>query len=196
MTGPGRSDQSSTSPESRMASVSATASSRRHAVEEDRHGEGRDLAFGHRCPSAMPPTKAAISSRRERLAVALLADDFLRQHRSISGRTVTMASRRVGRRCGKRRSVIEAALRATRASAPGQLPPPSGATSLVSWCESSPPVMPAPRLVMTEQAATRRPRKRARMTSGTVDMPTASAPIMRAMRISAGVSKDGPENHM
>ena len=68
--------------------------------------------------------------------------------------------------------------------------------SLVSWCDSSPPVMPAARLVMTEQAATRRPRKRARMTSGTVDMPTALAPMTRAMRISAGVSKDGPENHM
>lgn len=49
---------------------------------------------------------------------------------------------------------------------------------------------------MTEQAATFSPRKRARMTSGTVDMPTALAPRTRAMRISAGVSKDGPENHM
>jgi hypothetical protein len=56
--------------------------------------------------------------------------------------------------------------------------------------------MPAARLVITEQAATRRPRKRARMTSGTVDMPTALAPMVRAMRISAGVSKLGPENHM
>ena len=37
------------------------------------------------------------------------------------------------------------------------------------------------------------PRKRARITSGTVDMPTASAPRMRRARISAGVSKDGPE---
>ena len=49
---------------------------------------------------------------------------------------------------------------------------------------------------MTDTAATRRPRKRARMASGTVDMPTASAPITRAMRISAGVSNEGPENHI
>ena len=74
--------------------------------------------------------------------------------------------------------------------------PPSGAMSLVSACESSAPVMPAARLVTTEQAATLSPRNRARITSGTVDMPTASAPRMRAIRISAGVSKDGPENHM
>ena len=39
-----------------------------------------------------------------------------------------------------------------------------------------------------------RPKRRARMTSGTVDMPTASAPHYCAMRISAGVSKLGPEN--
>jgi hypothetical protein len=49
---------------------------------------------------------------------------------------------------------------------------------------------------MTEQAATRIPRNSARITSGTVDMPTAFAPMIRAMRISAGVSKEGPENHM
>ena len=33
------------------------------------------------------------------------------------------------------------------------------------------------------------------MTSGTVDMPTASAPSVRIARISAGVSKEGPEYH-
>ena len=54
--------------------------------------------------------------------------------------------------------------------------------------------MPAAMLVMTEKASTRILRKRARITSGTVDMPTASAPSTRAMRISAGVSKVGPEN--
>ena len=53
--------------------------------------------------------------------------------------------------------------------------------------------MPAAMLVMVEIAATRSPRKRARITSGTVDMPTASAPRMRSARISAGVSKLGPE---
>ena len=55
--------------------------------------------------------------------------------------------------------------------------------------------MPAARLVITESAATRRPKRRARMVSGTVDMPTAcAADNLRNMRISAGVSKDGPEN--
>jgi hypothetical protein len=52
---------------------------------------------------------------------------------------------------------------------------------------------PAALLVIVEIAATFRPRKRARITSGTVDMPTASAPRMRIARISAGVSKEGPE---
>ena len=33
---------------------------------------------------------------------------------------------------------------------------------------------------------------RAAVTSGTVDMPTASAPSVRNTRISAGVSKEGP----
>jgi hypothetical protein len=51
-------------------------------------------------------------------------------------------------------------------------------------------------LVITEAAATLKPSILAMMTSGTVDMPTASAPRMRAIRISAGVSKLGPENHM
>jgi hypothetical protein len=54
---------------------------------------------------------------------------------------------------------------------------------------------PAALLVIVEIAATFRPRKRARITSGTVDMPTASAPRMRIARISAGVSKEGPEYH-
>jgi hypothetical protein len=52
---------------------------------------------------------------------------------------------------------------------------------------------PAAMLVTTLTAATRRPKKFARITSGTVDMPTASAPSVRRARISAGVSKLGPE---
>ena len=47
--------------------------------------------------------------------------------------------------------------------------------------------------VIVEIAATRSPRKRARITSGTFDMPTASAPSSFSARISAGVSKLGPE---
>lgn len=48
-------------------------------------------------------------------------------------------------------------------------------------------------LVTVEIAATLSPRKRARITSGTVDMPTASPPSSFSIRISAGVSKEGPE---
>ena len=47
---------------------------------------------------------------------------------------------------------------------------------------------PAARLVMQDTAATRTPMCRSAMTSGTVLMPTASAPRVRSMRISAGVS--------
>ena len=48
-------------------------------------------------------------------------------------------------------------------------------------------------VVIDEIAPTFRPKKRAKMTSGTVDMPTASAPRILSAWISAGVSKDGPE---
>ena len=70
---------------------------------------------------------------------------------------------------------------------------PKGAMALVClWliCSSD---SPAALLVMVEIAATRRPRNRAKITSGTVDMPTASAPKIRIARISAGVSNEGPE---
>ena len=40
-------DQSSTSPESRIASASATRSAVGRAVEVDRHGEGADLPLRH-----------------------------------------------------------------------------------------------------------------------------------------------------
>eukprot|EP01139_Manchomonas_bermudensis_P005498 Amastigsp_a175219_632.p4 type:complete len:100 gc:universal Amastigsp_a175219_632:797-498(-) len=44
--------------------------------------------------------------------------------------------------------------------------------------------------------STRSPQWRARMTSGTTDIPTTSAPRMRNARISAGVSNDGPRHAM
>ena len=49
---------------------------------------------------------------------------------------------------------------------------------------------------MSETATTFMPACRARIVSGTVDMPTASAPSVRAARISAGVSKLGPQNQI
>src|SRR5882762_2160394 len=45
---------------------------------------------------------------------------------------------------------------------------------------------------MLENPRQRTPRARAAITSGTVDIPTASAPSRCSMRISAGVSNDGP----
>src|SRR2546425_6500176 len=57
-----------------------------------------------------------------------------------------------------------------------------------SSCESVPPVMPAPGFVIEEKPRHRRPRERATMTSGTVDIPTASAPNRSSIRTSAGVS--------
>src|SRR5690606_30893521 len=70
---------------------------------------------------------------------------------------------------------------------------PSTAMCLVcSWLTSS-CERPAPICVMDAQAQALRPRKRPRMTSGAVDMPTALAPRRRAIWISATVSKLGPE---
>src|SRR5690606_31519813 len=70
------------------------------------------------------------------------------------------------------------------------------ATSLVCSCEMVSAAIPAPILVIEEHAQTRIPRNRPRITSGTVDIPTALAPSVWAMRISAGVSKLGPEYHI
>ena len=50
--------------------------------------------------------------------------------------------------------------------------------------------------VMHEIPSTRIPMCRAAITSGTVDMPTASAPSARAILISAGDSYDGPVKAM
>ena len=50
------------------------------------------------------------------------------------------------------------------------------------------PARPAARLDTMATAAVRRPSPEAASTSGTVDMPTMSAPRARSMRISAGVS--------
>ena len=57
---------------------------------------------------------------------------------------------------------------------------------------ASPSIKPAARLVMPEITETRRPQCRAASTSGTVDMPTASAPRILNALIYAGVSKLGP----
>ena len=60
-----------------------------------------------------------------------------------------------------------------------------------SWV-SSRGCKPAARFAMQEIPATRSPAARARTASGTVDMPTASAPRLRSSRTSAGVSYVGP----
>src|SRR6266536_1696903 len=56
-----------------------------------------------------------------------------------------------------------------------------------SWVVGAPQ-----RLVITESAATPSPWARAAITSGTVDMPTASAPQERNIATSARVSYEGP----
>src|SRR5690606_4990768 len=65
-------------------------------------------------------------------------------------------------------------------------------SSITSWCERRCFERPAARFAMQEIPAARTPIWFATVTSGTVDMPTASAPIRPSIRISAGVSYDGP----
>src|SRR6476620_6052259 len=61
------------------------------------------------------------------------------------------------------------------------------------WSISSPDI-PAARLVMHEIPSVRMPWSRATIASGTVDIPTASAPHDLNILISAGVSYVGPGN--
>ena len=60
-----------------------------------------------------------------------------------------------------------------------------------SWVTFS-ALSPAAALVIAATQATRRSQCRAKMTSGTTHMPTASAPHCLKARISAGVSNEGP----
>ena len=62
---------------------------------------------------------------------------------------------------------------------------PAAETS--SWVSFS-PVIPAAAFVTSERPNTSRPAARAAIASSAVDMPTRSAPSVRSMRISAGVS--------
>ena len=62
---------------------------------------------------------------------------------------------------------------------------PAAVTS--AW-ESGPPPIPAATFDTTATAHAGTPMWRAAITSGTVDMPTRSAPRARSIRISAGVS--------
>ena len=84
------------------------------------------------------------------------------------------------------RSRIAAQQRADACSAAAS---PAAITSAAS---SGTGLMPAARLVASEMPSTSIPTWRAAIASSTVDMPTRSAPIVAAMRISAGVSKCGP----
>ena len=96
-------------------------------------------------PSDTLPVGQAVDQKRDllarkRVAVALLADDLLREE-GIS---------RLAPRVARIKSHVA---RAAAASGCASFAPPSGAMSLVSSCDSSAPVMPAAKLVMTEQAA-------------------------------------------
>src|SRR5699024_2839160 len=97
---------------------------------------------------------------------------------------------------GHRPSVPPGQARATAGStarrasvSPAAPAEPAARTS--AWSSGS-PVTPAARLVTREAASTSSPSPRAATTSGTVDIPTRSAPSVRSMRISAGVSYWGP----
>ena len=78
-----------------------------------------------------------------------------------------------------------------RSSAPIRSAAASPATITSEWLSGA-PVTPAARLVTRETASTSAPAARAAMASSTVDMPTRSAPSVRSMAISAGVSNCGP----
>src|SRR5207248_8334038 len=126
---------------------------------------------------SQPLDQTAHFLARERRALAFLPDDLLRQHFHDPQSCIGISERNA---------------LSNRIMSPAAFSP----SCLVSAWLGDAPSIPAPRLVMTESAATLSPKRRPRITSGTVDMPTASAPSRCAMRISAGVSKLGPEDHI
>ena len=71
----------------------------------------------------------------------------------------------------------------------------SPVSSTSAWLSGWPRI-PAAIFVRQLMPSVRMPIWEAAIASGTVDMPTASAPAMRAKRISAGVSKEGPAKNM
>ncbi len=75
-TGPFKSDQSSTLPESRMAVVSATRSLKAHVAEKDRHGEGGRLGMADRAIGEAVDEAADFAGGQLR-AIALFRDHFL-----------------------------------------------------------------------------------------------------------------------
>ena len=119
-------------------------------------------------PSVMPATSHSISSALERRAVALAADDLLGEEASCRSLPTKPSSSRARSPAARWASV-----------------------RVCSWLSGTSD-SPSARLEMAETAATRIPAWRARIVSWTVDMPTASAPMVRKARISAGVSKLGP----
>ena len=89
-----------------------------------------------------------------------------------------------------------AASAATRSRTPRMRAATGGAAAAAAPTSSStrtgPSAVPAARLDTTARPRTRPPRWRAAMASGTIDMPTRSAPSPASIRTSAGVSKWGP----
>src|SRR4029079_15306447 len=136
-------------------------------AQEQRHRERADLGVGEAAVRD-PVDEEGDLLARELRAVALAAD-------ALGGQQAHAAS-------------APQNASASRARSPAAL----AAYLSVCSCESASPPIPSARVVIAETAATRRPQCRARITSGTVDMPTASARSVRKARISAGVSKLGP----
>ena len=77
--------------------------------------------------------------------------------------------------------------RLARAAHPSGRPTRCPAASTSRWSSGS-PVIPAARLVTSEMPSTSAPASRAAIASSAVDMPTRSAPRIRSIAISAGVS--------
>ena len=138
-----------------------------HPAQEQRHRQRADLRVGQ------PAVRDPVDEEGDLLAAS--------------------APRR--RACGgspRRGAASCASASQKRSTSRARSPAAAAAYRSVCSCESASPPMPSARFVIAETAATRRPQWRARITSGTVDMPTASAPSVRKARISAGVSKLGP----
>ena len=132
------------------------------------------IANAAHCASLSVPSPMPLAMKRSSSGVSVWPSRLSRSS-SLAGRTLTPTSSTKRRRTRCSFSAATAAF-----------------SSVCSWLSVSVP-RPSARFVIAETAATRRPQWRATITSGTVDIPTASAPSILNARISAGVSNDGPE---
>ncbi len=156
-----------------------------HAIKEHSHGKGGNLPFADAVICDALDEKGDLSVCQN-FAFAFTANDFLGQHVLSPAHVSLIQIRRF------EVTRLQEALEKYCSNILIRLAEPAfDISNVCSWL-SGVALMPAARLVMFETAATLNPRRRARIFSGTVDMPTASAPRTLSARISAGVSKLGP----